>query len=95
MRNTYHICLASHDEVLHRSVEDYIYDVNCFAVAIDRTDTRALAYACMSTHDHSCVQTDDIKHVSFIRRNAYTRYFNAKYERKGAAGRSGLFHHGT
>ena len=86
MRNTYHICLASHDEVLHRSVEDYIYDVNCFAVAVHRTDSRALADAFMSTHDHSCVQSDDIKHFSFIRRNAYTRYFNAKYERKGRLG---------
>lgn len=91
MRNTYHICLASHDEVLHRSVEDYIYDVNCFAVAVHRTDSRALADAFMSTHDHSCVQTDDIKHFSFIRRNAYTRYFNAKYERKGRLGDTDCF----
>ena len=86
MRNTYHICLASHDEVLHRSVEDYIYDVNCFAVAVHRTESRALADAFMSTHDHSCVQTDDVIQVSRIRRNAYTRYFNAKYERKGRLG---------
>lgn len=91
MRNTYHICLASHDEVLHRSVEDYIYDVNCFAVAVHRTDSRALADAFMSTHDHSCVQTDDIKYFSFIRRNAYTRYFNAKYERKGRLGDTDCF----
>ena len=69
MRNTYHICLASHDEVLHRSVEDYIYDVNCFAVAVHRTDSRALADAFMSTHDHSCVQTDGfITELEGIRR---------------------------
>lgn len=91
MRNTYHICLASHDEVLHRSVEDYIYDVNCFAVAVHRTESRALADAFMSTHDHSCVQTDDVKQVSFIRKNAYTRYFNAKYERKGRLGEQDCF----
>ena len=91
MRNTYHICLASHEEVLHRSVEDYIYDVNCFAVAVHRTESRALADAFMSTHDHSCVQTDDVKQVSFIRKNAYTRYFNAKYERKGRLGEQDYF----
>jgi len=91
MRNTYHICLASHDEVLHRSVEDYIYDVNCFAVAVHRTGSRALADAFMSTHNHSCVQTDDIRQVSFIRRNAYTRYFNAKYGRKGRLGDPDIF----
>jgi hypothetical protein len=69
MRNAYHICLASHDEVLHRSVEDYIYDVNCFAVAVHRTDSRALADAFMSTHDHSCVQTDGfITELEGIRR---------------------------
>lgn len=91
MRNTYHICLASHDEVLHRSVEDYIYDVNCFAVAVYRTESRALADAFMSTHDHSCVQSDDVARVASIRRNAYTRYFNAKYERTGRLGEHDCF----
>ncbi len=91
MRNTYHICLASHDEVLHRSVEDYIYDVNCFAVAVHRTETRALADSFMSTHNHSCVQTDDVSTLTRIRRNAYTRYFNAKYERTGRLGEPKCF----
>ena len=91
MRSTYHVCLASHDEVLHRSVEDYIYDVNCFAVAVHRTESRALADAFMSTHDHSCVQTDDVTQVTRIRRNAYTRYFNAKYGRKGRLGEQHCF----
>lgn len=91
MRSTYHICLSSHDEVLHRSVEDYIYDVNCFAVAVHRTESRALADAFMSTHDHSCVQTDEVSQVTRIRRNAYTRYFNAKYERTGTLGEQHCF----
>ncbi|MBR5072095.1 MAG: hypothetical protein IKX29_00940 [Bacteroidales bacterium] len=91
MRNTYHICLASHEEVLHRSVEDYIYDVNCFAVAVHRTESRALADSFMSTHDHFCVQTDDVKDISYIRRNAYTRYFNSKYGRKGRLGDTECF----
>lgn len=91
MRSTYHICLASHDEVLHRSVEDYIFDVNCFAVAVHRTESRALADSFMSTHTHSCLQTDDVSTVIRIRRNAYTRYFNAKYKRKGRLGEPKCF----
>ena len=49
MRKTYHLCLASHDEVMHRSEEDYIYDVNCMALAILRTGSRGLADSVMST----------------------------------------------
>jgi hypothetical protein len=86
MRKTYHFCLASHDEVLHRSEEDYIYDVNCFAAAVVRTESRALADAVMSSHDHFCAQTDNVSELAFLRRNAYTRYFNTKYERKGRLG---------
>ena len=86
MRKTYHLCLSSHEEVMHRSIEDYAYDVNCFALAVHRTESRALADAVMSTHDHFCVQTDVIKKLAYIRRNAYTRYFNTKYERSGRLG---------
>ena len=91
MRKTYHFCLASHDEVMHRSEEDYIYDVNCFAVAVARTESRALADAVMSSHDHFCAQTDDISGLAFLRRNAYTRYFNTKYGRKGRLGEKEQF----
>ena len=86
MRKTYHICLASHDEVMHRSEEDYVYDVNCLAVAVARTESRALADAFMSSHDHFCVQSDDVIELAFVRRNAYSRYFNNKYGRRGRLG---------
>lgn len=91
MRKTYHLCLASHDEVMHRSEEDYIYDVNCMAVAISRTESRGLADSVMSTHDHLCVQSDDVRELCYVRRNAYTRYFNAKYGRKGRLGEKDHF----
>lgn len=91
MRKTYHFCVASHDEVMHRSEEDYIYDVNCFAAAVARTESRALADAIMSSHDHFCAQTDDIAGLAFLRRNAYTRYFNTKYDRKGRLGEKEQF----
>ena len=86
MRSTYHLCLASHDEVMHRSEEDFVYDVNCFALATYRTESRALADAIMSTHVHFCIQSDDYQAFAFHRRNAYTRYFNAKYGRRGRLG---------
>ena len=91
MRKTYHFCLASHGEVMHRSEEDYIYDVNCFAVAVARTESRALADSIMSSHDHFCAQTDNISELAFLRRNAYTRYFNTKYDRKGRLGEKEQF----
>lgn len=91
MRKTYHFCLASHDEVLHRSEADYIYDVNCFATAIARTESRALADAFMSSHDHFCAQTENVSELAFLRRNAYTRYFNTKYERRGRLGEKSHF----
>ena len=71
---------------MHRSVEDYVYDVNCFAVAVARTESRALADAIMSSHDHFCAQTDNLPELAYLRRNAYTRYFNTKYDRKGRLG---------
>ena len=91
MRKTYHFCLASHEEVMHRSEEDFIYDVNCFAVAVVRTESRALADAVMSSHDHFCAQTDNISELAYLRRNAYTRYFNTKYGRKGRLGEKEQF----
>ena len=40
----------------------------------------------MSTHFHSMAFTDRLKELIRIERYSYTRYFNAKYERKGRLG---------
>ncbi len=86
MRKTVHLCLSSHDEVMFRSEADLTRGFNCFAVAVLVTETRALAEGFLTTHHHSLVQTDDPKEVMFRSRNAYSRYFNTKYKRKGRLG---------
>lgn len=100
MRKLYHFCLSAGNEVMFRSEEDYIRGFNCYAVALARTGSTALADSFMSTHFHACVQTDDIKGLVFHYRASYSRYFNRKYFRRGTLGESvpfvldivGLYH---
>ena len=91
MRKTVHLCLSSHDEVLFRNEADLIFGFNCFAVAALTTESRALAEGRLSTHHHSMVQTDCPQEVMFRNRNAYSRYFNTKYKRKGRLGEKFYF----
>lgn len=86
MRNTYHLCLSSHDEVMCRSKEDLIIGFNCLAVAVLETGSRLLADGHMTNHFHTCLCTDSPEEVMRQRRYAYSRYFNAKYSRKGRMG---------
>jgi hypothetical protein len=55
------------------------------------TGSTLLAYSFMSNHVHICVQTESLD--AFIRkfRYSYTRYFNAKYNRRGMLGEKGFF----
>ena len=91
MRKTVHLCLSSHDEVLFRSEADLIIGFNCFALAALTTESRAMAEGRLSTHHHSMVQTDNPRELMFRNRNAYSRYFNAKYRRKGRLGEKHFF----
>lgn len=91
MRKTYHICIASHDEVLYRTEADMIRGFNCLAETVLFTESRLLAEGFMSTHRHIIVQTDDP--VYFVQRDryAYSRYFNARYGRSGRLGERNAF----
>lgn len=91
MRKTYHLCLSSHDEVMARSESDLDRMFNCFAEAVIQTESRALADAELTTHNHACVQTDDPKRVMFVYRNGYSRFFNSKYSRRGRLGEKDAF----
>ena len=91
MRKTVHLCLSSHDEVLYRNEADLIMGFNCFAVAALTTESRALAEGRMSTHHHSMVQSDYPREHMYRNRNAYSRYFNTKYRRKGRLGEKHFF----
>ena len=83
MRKTIHLCLASHDEVLFRSEEDFIRGFNSFAIACRMTEARALADGLMSDHVHFVVATDNVNELGEQYRYEYTRYFNSKYHRQG------------
>lgn len=91
MKKTFHLCLASHDEVMFRSEADLNHGFNCLAVAAIETDTRVLAEAHLTTHFHTEVQTECVTSFMKQRRYAYTRYFNAKYHRKGRLGEKNYF----
>ena len=86
MRRTYHFCLSSHDEVMYRNEEDLIIGFNCLALAVFDTESRLLSEGFIPTHNHKAVQTDDPIILMKKERYTYTRYFNAKYHRRGKLG---------
>lgn len=88
MRRTMHLCLSSHDEIMFRNEEDLVMGFNCLALAVLETESRLLAEGFLPTHHHTLVQTDSVKELIRRERYAYTRYFNAKYRRKGKLGES-------
>lgn len=91
MRETVHLSLASHDEVMYRDEADLIRGFNCLAVAVLETESRLMAEGFLSTHHHSMVQTDNAKALVRKERYAYTRYFNARYGRRGSLGEKAPF----
>ena len=92
MRKTVHLCLSSHDEVLYRSEADLIMGFNCFAVALLTTESRGIAEGFLSTHHHSLIQSDAPGEAMRKHRNAYSRYFNTKFHRRGRLGEKYYFH---
>ena len=86
MKETYHICLSSHDEVMFRSEADLIIGFNYLAVAALETDSTLLADGFLSTHHHEAARTANPMELAKRHRYSYTRYFNAEYCRKGPLG---------
>ena len=83
MRKTFHISLSSPDEVLFLCEADLIRGFNGLALASLETDSRLLADGFPTTHFHSLLQSDNPAEVMARSRYAYSRYFNAKYKRRG------------
>ena len=83
MRKTFHISLSSPDEVLFRCETDLIRGFNGLALASLETDSRLLADGFPTTHFHSLLQSDCPAEVITQSRYSYSRYFNARYKRKG------------
>lgn len=92
MRKTYHISLSStEDELLFRSEADLTRGFNYLATAILETDSRLLADGVLTTHLHFLAQTDRPKEVITKVRYSLSRFFNAKYERRGMWGERNPF----
>ena len=91
MRNLYHLCVASHDEVLFRDESDFITFTNLMALACFKTNEELLADALMSTHYHLAVMSHDPTPFITYLRHSYGRYFNRKYKRDGRLGPKGYF----
>lgn len=86
MKESYHICFTSHQEVLFRDHEDHNMMINLMALRAFASDTEIVVDAEMSTHVHLNVFTG--RPLGFVRalRMSYTKYFNHKYGRKGQLG---------
>lgn len=86
MKESYHICFTSHDEVMFRDEEDHGMFVNLMALRGFAHDTEILVDAEMSTHAHLNIFSDVPVWFSGRLRLSYTKYFNYKYGRKGRFG---------
>jgi hypothetical protein len=91
MKESYHICFTSHNEVMFRDEEDHGMFVNLMALRGYAEDTEILVDAEMSTHVHQNVFSARPMHYASNLRMSYTRYFNRKYDRKGRLGEKYTF----
>ena len=86
MTNIFHLCRSSHSEVMFRSESDLIIGFNYLVYAALETDAKLLADGFLPTHHHEIARCEDPLELNKRQRYAYTRYFNAKYHRKGSLG---------
>lgn len=86
MNKNYHLCYTSHNEVMYRCEEDMNVAVNCLCSSLCKTDSICYAYSFMSDHHHGGYRTSRPNELIRINRDAYTKYFNYKYHRKGPLG---------
>nr|MCR4570366.1 hypothetical protein [Bacteroidales bacterium] len=91
MKESYHICFTSHDEVMFRDEEDHGMFINLMALRGFALDTELIVDAEMSTHAHLNVFTNDPMRYSSQLRMCYTKYVNKKYSRKGRFGEKYTF----
>ena len=76
---------------MYRNEEDLIMGFNSLALAVIETESRLLAEAFMPTHNHKVIQSDCPEDLFRKERYTYTRYFNAKYHRRGRLGERHCF----
>lgn len=86
MKESYHICFTSHQEVMFRDQEDHGMMLNLMALRSFAANTEILVDAEMSTHVHLNIFTDHPIDFASALRMSYTKYFNRKYGRDGRMG---------
>ena len=91
MKESYHICFTSHDEVMFRDEEDHGMFVNLLALRAYAEDADIIVDAEMSTHAHLNAFTNKPQHFASNLRMPYTRYLNRKYGREGRLGQKYTF----
>lgn len=91
MKESYHICFTSHGEVMFRDEEDHGMFVNLMALRCYSMKADLLVEAEMSTHAHLNIFSDAPTRYAGVLRMSYTKYFNAKYGRKGRFGEKYTF----
>lgn len=91
MKESYHICFTSHDEVMFRDEEDHGMFVNLLALRAYAEDADIIVDAEMSTHVHLNAFTNKPQHFASNLRMPYTRYLNRKYGREGRLGQKYTF----
>ena len=91
MKESYHICFTSHNEVMFRDEEDHGMFVNLMALRGFAEETEIIVDAAMSTHVHQNVFSANPMRYASLLRMSYTRFFNRKYDRKGRLGEKYTF----
>ena len=91
MKDIYHFCFTSHNEVLFRSKEDIGMYLNLLALRAYDTGTTVLVDTEMSTHTHSGILCSLPRQFAARLRMSYNAFFNYKYQRKGPLGEPGSF----
>ena len=91
VKESYHICFTSHEEVMFRDREDHGIFVNLMALRAFSMDTEILVDAEMSTHVHLGIFSGNPQQFAAALRMSYSKYFNRKYGRKGRIGEKYTF----
>lgn len=91
MKESYHICFTSHEEVMFRDLEDHGAFLNLLALRAFSMDTEIVVDAEMSTHVHLGIFSGNPQQFAAALRMSYSKYFNKKYDRKGRMGEKYTF----
>ena len=91
MKESFHICYTSHEEVMFRDAQDHDAFVNLLALRSYANDTEILVDAEMSTHVHLGIFSNCPQVFASSLRMSYTKYFNRKYGREGRLGEKYTF----